>query len=304
MDLALTLDYELFGDGSGDLFTDVINPTNEILETCSSYNAKITIFFEVVEYWRINEEWNKGNHMGYLDNPIVAMENQMRGALRAGHDIQLHVHPQWINAQYNRGWIVDDNWCMKDIPLSSTESFDMNLISVLHKGKETLEQLLKPELETYCCNIFRAGGFNILPSKNIISALKELGFKVDSSVFYGGYDRNNETDIDFRTLKNKVPYWSVDNGDVLNQNSVVNEGGNIIELPVFSAEIIRYRKYDFHRLSVLFKNSSSAKKTFKSRVDNKTLLEKCRFFFEYEYLTWDFCLFNISKTKRFITCIH
>lgn len=300
MDLALTLDYELFGDGSGDVFTDLVQPTDKILEVCNTHNAKITIFFEVVEYWRIKEEWNKGNHMGYSQNPIAAIEKQILDAFRAGHDIQLHIHPQWINAKYDQGWRVDNHWCMKDIPLSPTAQFSTDLISVLGKGKETLEQLLRPLSADYCCNIFRAGGFNILPSQPIITALLELEFKMDSSVYAGGYDKNNETDIDFRLLKNNIPYWQINNGDVLSQKNLQGKNTGMIEIPIFSSPMLRYKKYDFNRLSILLKNGNSAKKTLQGRIGKKTLLQKIKFFFEYEHLTWDFCLFNIRKTKKFI----
>ena len=137
MDLALTLDYELFGNGSGDVFSDIINPTYEILSLCNKYNAKITIFFEVIEYLKLKEEWNNGNKMGYEENPAIAMESQIKEALTLGHDVQLHIHPQWLNAKYvNNQWQVDNNWCMKDIPLEKNNQFNTDLKTVLKKGKE------------------------------------------------------------------------------------------------------------------------------------------------------------------------
>ena len=72
--LLLTLDYELFGDGSGDVFKHIVEPTNSVLEVAERYGAKITVFFEVVEYWRLKQEWESGNHMGYDNNPVEAME--------------------------------------------------------------------------------------------------------------------------------------------------------------------------------------------------------------------------------------
>jgi hypothetical protein len=300
MDLALTLDYELFGDGSGDIFTDVIQPTSRILNICNTQNAKITIFFEVVEYWRLKEQWNKGNNMGYTQNPASAMEKQIIEACCDGHDIQLHIHPQWLNARYNNSWEVDNNWCMKDIPLSKTDSFTMDLRSVLQKGKETLEQILTPESAAYCCNIFRAGGFNILPSQPTIKILQDIGFKMDSSVYYGGYENNNETDIDFRLLKNNIPYWYIQDGDVLSQKKPENKQEQMVEIPIFSSSFLRYTKYDLTRLKILLNNRNSAQKTLQSKMAKKTLFQKIKFFFEYEYLTWDFCLFNISKMEIFI----
>jgi len=63
--LCLTLDYELFGSGKGDVFQHIIEPTYRLLNICAEHDIKLTIFFEVVEYWKIKENYDKGEHMGY-----------------------------------------------------------------------------------------------------------------------------------------------------------------------------------------------------------------------------------------------
>jgi len=300
MDLALTLDYELFGNGSGNVFTDVINPTYEILNLCDKYNAKITIFFEVIEYLRIKEEWDNGNKMGYEKNPALAMETQIKEALNLGHDIQLHIHPQWLNAKYiNGNWQVDDNWCMKDIPIKKNNEFNIDLKTVLKKGKETLEKILQPVNGNYKCNIFRAGGFNILPSERIFPVLKELEFVADSSVFAGGYEINKLANINFKKIKNNIPFWFVNDNDVLNQNQKINTD-SIIEFPIFAYPIIRIKKYDLNRIKIILKNKKSSLQTIQNRTENKSIIKKIKFFFEKEYITWDFCLFNQRKTNLFL----
>src|SRR5690606_25811383 len=100
MNLILTFDYELYGDGSGDVFQHMIDPTNRILSVCDENNIKTTIFFEVLEYLKIKKEWEAGNQMGYIKNPVEAIKIQLQEAARNGHDIQLHVHPQWVNAKF------------------------------------------------------------------------------------------------------------------------------------------------------------------------------------------------------------
>lgn len=106
--LLFTLDYELYGNGSGDVFKHIIEPTDKILGIVEKYNAKLTIFFEVIEYWKLKEEWESGNRMGYDRNPIEAMERQLKRAFEYGHDIQLHLHPQWVDAFWTEnGWKVN-----------------------------------------------------------------------------------------------------------------------------------------------------------------------------------------------------
>ena len=301
MDFALTLDYELWGDGSGHIFKDVIEPTDKILDICDLYNAKITIFFEVVEYWRIKKEWESGNYMGYTSDPAAAMKMQIADAYRRGHDVQLHIHPQFINAKFEDGaWRTDDKWCMKDIPLNKNSSFDMNLKKVLSEGKRTLEDILKPVSSSYVCNIFRAGGFNILPSENIIKTLEELKFKADSSVFAGGYEISNLSNIDYRKIKNTIPYWSIKNNNVLIQENNLLKESKMIELPVYAFPIRRYKKYDLTRLKNVFRDKKSAFKTVHSKLDKKTILQKINFFLQEEYITCDYCLFNVTKMKKFL----
>ncbi|MGJ7024434.1 hypothetical protein [Petrimonas sulfuriphila] len=103
MNLILSFDYELFGDGTGDVFTHMIEPTNAILSMCDAHGIKITLFFEMLEYIRLKEEWSKGNRMGYTSDPIEAIERQIQQATANGHDIQLHIHPQWYNASFKEG---------------------------------------------------------------------------------------------------------------------------------------------------------------------------------------------------------
>lgn len=299
MDLALTLDYELFGDGSGDIFKDIIHPTDKILALCEQSNAKITIFFEVVEYWKIKSEWDNGNVMGYVDDPILAIEQQIIQAFSNGHDVQLHIHPQWLQSHYDDKWNVSDKWRMNDIPLTSLSSQDLVLETVLQQGKDILESLLQPISAQYQCNIFRAGGFNILPSQPIIEVLNKLNFKMDSSVFPGGYEQNSETSIDFRSLDNQKPFWFIHDGDVLSQINTETDG--LIEIPTFSLPIRRYKKYDLSRIKALLRNKSSVTKTLKSKVANKSFVEKFMYFIEQEFITWDFCLFNKTKMQTFIT---
>jgi hypothetical protein len=47
----LTLGYEIFGNGAGDIRRDVVEPTRRLLALCEWYAARMTIMFEVGEYW-------------------------------------------------------------------------------------------------------------------------------------------------------------------------------------------------------------------------------------------------------------
>ena len=297
--LVLTLDYELYGDGSGDVFKHIIEPTNCILNIARQENIKFTIFFEVVEYWKLKAEWERGNKMGYSENPITAIENQLLQAYKEGHDIQLHIHPQWVNAYWEKDkWNVNfEEWRLGDY-----KGFgEMSLEKLLQKGKETIEKLITPVDNSYRCIALRAGGYNIQPSMRIVEAMKKNGLVVDSSIYPGGKENTFLSKYDYSSIPPEYGYWSV--GKQL--EDVGNS--NIIEVPITAYPIVRWQKYiSVERIKAILRNTKSAKYTFDSKTSSNRHgnFQKIGFFFEEEWQTWDFCLFSKSMHRRFLSYMH
>lgn len=296
--ILLTLDYELYGNGSGDVFKHIIEPTQKILQICNTFNAKITIFFEVIEYWKLKEEWEKGNDMGYINNPIASMEKQLQEAYLNGHDIQLHLHPQWVDAEWAHGaWVVNnEEWRLGGYRKnSSTEIYNL-----IKKGKETIEQIIKIVDPNYICSTLRAGGYNIQPSNEIVNAMKLLGMKADSSILPGAIEQGNLSRYDFSKIPNDKGFWECD-------DELEGEGNNgIVEIPIVTFPIVRWKKYlSWERILSIKQNKKSAINTFsaKTQGEKKGFLTKCSFFFQKEYQTWDFCLFSKSLHKYYISKI-
>ncbi|MEA3500606.1 MAG: hypothetical protein U9R41_06300 [Candidatus Marinimicrobia bacterium] len=295
MDLVLTLDYELFGNGSGNVFQHMIEPTNKLLEICDKYNIKITLFFEVLEYLKIKETWDSGIDMGYKLNPAMAIEKQIKEAHKKGHDIQLHLHPQWLNAKYNNKWIVDDS--LWQLPKIKKEDCGYSIDDLLKLGKDTIEDIIKPIDNGYQCNIFRAGGYNILPSDEVVKGMKKNGFVSDSSVYAGGYIDSKLSNHDYRSIKVKVPYWYIEDNNVLISGN--KEKRSIIEFPIFAQPIRRIFKYDIQRLKVKLGNKKYALEQLNQKTVRKSKIGKIRYLFEKEVITWDYSLFTFRKLKRF-----
>jgi hypothetical protein len=256
LDLIFTLDYEVYGDGSGDVFEVMIEPTNRYLEFCNKYSIKSTIFFEVMEFLKMEEAWNAGNYMGYKSSPVKAIREQIIKAHNLGHDIQLHIHPHWVNAEYKIDrWYPDPKyWKLTNVPLTGNDEFPLGLKELLKTGKEGIEKLIKPVDPNYSCNIFRAGGYCITPSKEVFKCLKELDFIADSSVIPGAHIDNEFYTYDFTKVKQGIPYWNVDT-EVVDQTDQSSSG--IIEFPIFSKKMKRILKYDAQRVQVAMKNKQS-----------------------------------------------
>ena len=296
--IIFSLDYELYGNGSGNIYTHVIEPTERILALAELYNVKLTFFVEIVEFWRIQEEWQKGNTMGYKKNPIEDIKLQLQKAYKQGHDIQLHIHPQWCEAEYNNGyWKVN----LKDWRLGGyNKQGEFSLINLLKNGKATLESWITPIDKEYKCIALRAGGYNIQPSKDIVTAMKEPGLVIDSSIYPGGKETGILSNYDYSNIDSDKEWWQT--GIELEK-----EGKNgIIELPIVAFPIKRWRKFaSIERIKSLLKNSRSARDSFKAKTNSgsrqkSSMSDKVKYFFQEEWQTWDYCLFSSSLHDLFL----
>lgn len=218
--LIFTLDYELFGNGLGQLDTCLLAPVERMLGTFERAGASLTIFVEATEFARMDE---LGPACGVDVAPVKA---QLRDAFARGHDVQLHVHPQWRRAerQADGTWRVDyAKWRTGDLPPDETRT-------VIGEGKAWLEDLLRDAGRTYRCTIFRAGGWCIQPAAHVLAVLRDLGFVADSTVAPGMRDASAGYWYDFRAAP-RAPWWRV-TGDVC---TAADEG--LIEIPIAAADV-------------------------------------------------------------------
>lgn len=293
--LFFTLDYELYGNGSGNIFQHIVEPTNEILNIARRYNIKLTIFFEVIEYWKLKYEWESGNSMGYDRNPIEAMEEQLKCAYQSGHDIQLHLHPQWVDAYFREGkWQINPkDWILGSYHKTGEYALEQLFI----RGKQTIEELIQPIDPEFQCLAVRAGGYNVQPSINIVNAMNLAGIMIDSSIYPGGKEVGILSRYDYSNISAKKDFWHI--GTTL--ESLGNS--NIIELPIVAFPIQRWRKYmSRERMLSLLQNRKSAHESFvaKTATDRRGLFDKVNYFFQEEWQTWDYCLFSRSLHKLFL----
>lgn len=298
--LVLTLDYELYGDGTGDVFRHMVEPTKRILKICEQNEVRISVFFEVMEYIRLKAQWEAGNHMGYEKDPIGAIETQIKSLAKAGHDVQLHVHPQWFSAEYVDGqWKVDlSNWRLADF--SGPPGYGIE--ELLRECKETLEGLIRQVIPSYRCTILRAGAYNIVPSKDVYRAMVNVGLKVDSSVYPGGYETGNLSRYDFRAAPLSEDLWPVDPSDFCHSG----HSSQVLEIPVFALTRRRIAKLSINRIrSYLQRSGRGARNSGfqEKRTPRMGVLAKIGEFLGKEALTWDFCLFDFRAHKTFFRYI-
>ena len=294
--ILFTLDYELYGNGTGNVFEHIIKPTEELLAIAQLHGIKYTIFFEVVEYWYLKREWERGNKMGYTKDPISAMEQQLQEAYSQGHDVQLHLHPQWIDAVYQDAqWELNlANWSLGRYQGEGKYS----LLNLLKRGKETIEEIIRPVNPHYSCIALRAGGYNAQPSEEIVRVMRQVGLKVDSSIYPGGFETGMLSNYDYSSVAPDLGHWYVE--DRLEYSA--QGATDILELPIVAFPIRRLQKYlSWDRIKALFQNRKSAADTYSAKTTNKRGIGgKIGYFIELEWQTWDFCLFSQSLHRKFL----
>jgi hypothetical protein len=94
--LILSLDYEVFGSGSGDVRRDMIEPTYRLLALCGRYGAKLSIMLEVGEYWAIK----KAEEAGFVaDSSVVKGMYETKPVLTDYRQAQSAMGYWWTSAE-------------------------------------------------------------------------------------------------------------------------------------------------------------------------------------------------------------
>ena len=224
--LILTLDYELFGNGTGCLRNCVISPTKACLLTLTQYQAGLAVFADATEFLAL-----KRYHRVFGEG-IQEVEEQLQSAVSAGHSLQLHLHPQWMGAHYSGlGWDLDmGKWRIGDLSES-------DIRQCVTEGLTYLKSLLphgKAKVQDHC-KVFRAGGWAIQPSQTVLKVLKSEGIDIDSTIAPGAYNPSKGDWYDFRNSP-KLPFWNAEN----HSSVVINHSSdNILEVPITTAEVGR-----------------------------------------------------------------
>ena len=172
---ALTYDYETWHpipEGKKiDWQADMLAPTETLLATARQHNVPLTFFVEMAEIL-----WLQQNE------PEIAsrIEEQIRNMAKEGHDIQLHLHPNWLPElgvrHEGEEWFWDWRYKrMADYPGDLTE--------LIARLKAALEAIVAPVDPAYRVACFRSGAYACQPFKPLHDALAANGIFCDSSVY-------------------------------------------------------------------------------------------------------------------------
>jgi hypothetical protein len=212
LECVFTLDYELYGDGTGSLQKLVYDPTEILRGVFRKWNAQFVAFVEAAEFEKIEAAGS--------DPAIDSVKRQIAGLYQDGCEIALHLHPQWYNGHYADGkWRLDYgeyNLCLLPRP---------RIVQIVDAALAYLRYVLNRS--EFIPLSFRAGNWLFQPTHTAASVLAEKGIRLDSSVFKGGMQKKYQLDYR-RSLRNGY-YWRF--GPDVNEPDL---NGAWTEVPVYT----------------------------------------------------------------------
>lgn len=294
--IIITLDYELPGNGSGDVRQLIIEPTERLLHILNSRQIKMTVFFELEEFLvfrKYAKELKKC--LGY--DPSLIIEKQLEKIVNTGHEIGLHIHPQWIGATFNgnRFNLSNNNRCLFDVHKTKKE---MN--GYFRERVAELKKLVRryaPSQQILC---FRAGALSLRPEKLTLKVLQSLGIQSDSSVVKGLYRQGKATNVDYRRAPHNSGFWRV------NENVCrAEEKGTVVEFPIYSIIKPEYKKLTFNRIKRKFFSFGHPVTAICGRFSEIALPTTpwgiIKHFFQKSPIKFDFCHMTSKEMLSFLS---
>jgi hypothetical protein len=196
-----TADYELYlGCNLLPPEQVLFQPTRGLLAVWEEYGVRGTLFPDVCSAWRHREL--------HLDDFAARFDQQLCDALVAGHDVQLHLHPEWLSATHTNGaWrFAPRTGSLHDLGFEPQDP--AGAPALLRRGRAYLEDLLRPLRPEYRCRVFRAGGWILQPEAQLARALLDAGLRADATVIPGVRLLRTDYRIDFRAVPDRT-YWFV-----------------------------------------------------------------------------------------------
>lgn len=270
-----TIDYEIYGNGDGSLEGLIYEPAEKLKALFDRAAAKFVVFFEAAEMERIGT---------FSSDPAIGdVKAQVQELHEQGHEIALHLHPQWYNARYE-----DGRWSLDYSEYNLCRLAEEKISEYVHRSITYMQDLLAEP--GYRPLSFRAGNWLLQPTLPMARVLADHGVKIDSSVFKGGLQHKHK--LDYRP--------SADNGYFWKFRDDVNKpepDGLLMEIPIYTQMVPFWKMATGKRLGIQRKISSGAQ-----TADQKLyrFLDLARF---WHPLKFDFCRMTLDELKGIVDMV-
>jgi hypothetical protein len=222
-----TLDYEIYGNGTGALQDLVYEPAKLLREIFRKHDARFVNFVEVAEFEKIEA--------GGSDAAIDSVTRQIRELHREGFEIGLHLHPQWCNAHYEQG-----SWRLDYAEYNLCTLPQQRIAQIVRGALDYMRYVL--DRSDFTPLSFRAGNWLFQPTRSAAGVLSQAGIKVDSSVFKGGVQHQHS--LDYRRARENGYFWTFQD-DVNHADAT----GSWIEVPIHTEMVPFWKMRTSKRMS-------------------------------------------------------
>jgi hypothetical protein len=197
--LLLSDDWELRGDGSGNMRAIQFATARRLCDVYERHGLRGTFNVEIFQQLVHRRLRERHPELAELSDEWEQVVQEM---LERGHDVQMHLHPQWHDAAYDAGrWRLNGSWSLLDYPREA-------LVEMLGEAKAYLEGLLREVDPAYRCVSYRAGSWCIAPSPDALGVLADLGIVFDMSIVAGAFYDSPEVKLDYRSVDEPfLPYY-------------------------------------------------------------------------------------------------
>jgi hypothetical protein len=198
--LAFVDDWEVRGNGSGDPRVLQFEPMRKLVKIFNKHGVRGSFNAEVMQQLTYRSQQERFPELKAIADE---WEEVVTECVRQGHDIQLHLHPQWLGASYqgHGHWKLGGDWSILNYP-------PQQIRAMLVTGKHYLEGLLRNVDPAYACVSFRAGSWCAAPSDSLMLILSELGFVFDMSIVAGIRNDTPQVKLDYTRCEEPfVPYY-------------------------------------------------------------------------------------------------
>ncbi len=197
--LAFVDDWELSGNGAGDIRALQFQPMRKLVEIYDRHGIRGSFNAEVMQQLGFRQFQREHPELRFLADEWDTLVCETH---EKGHDVQLHIHPQWSKADYQDGkWKLSGDW--------SILNYDPDeALRMMSAGKDYLEKLLRAVDPNYRVVSFRSGSWCIAPSPHMLSLLVKLGIVFDMSIVGGVHYDTKNIQLDYRNCdEDFLPYY-------------------------------------------------------------------------------------------------
>lgn len=169
------------------------------MDVADKFGFKVSFMAEVLQQLMFRKYAAKNRN---LKIQADTWDETVRIIKERGHDIQLHLHPQWYQANYQDGHFkLGHQWNIADF-----SDFDQK--EMIKQSIAYLQDILNPIDNSFSPIGFKAGSWALQPSQKIMTHLAEAGIRIVLGVGLGIKYVSEHFYLDYQELEeDMLPYY-------------------------------------------------------------------------------------------------